>query len=119
MLKHLYKAGFQAALEKEYSDLLHKETFEVVLASEAEGEYIIPTIEVFTYKFNEKGYLLWYKIRIIIRRDLQPKSMYEDTYTAMLAIKTFWVLAAIRVYFDLEMRQLDTVNAFCNTNLLK
>ncbi len=50
---------------------------------------MIPTMEVFTYKFNEEGYLLQYKAQIVIHRDLQPKSTYEDTYTATLTAKTF------------------------------
>ena len=45
--------------------------------------------------------------------------MYEDNYATTLAAKVFRALIAIAAYFDLEMRQLDAVNAFCNALLHK
>jgi hypothetical protein len=74
---------------------------------------------VFTYKFDEEGYLLRYKARIVVQGDLEPKSLYEDNYAATLATKVFRALIAITAYFDLEIKQLDAVNAFCNAQLHK
>ena len=42
---------------------------------------------VFTYKFNEDGYLLKYKARLVVCGDLQEK--YGDTYAATLAARLF------------------------------
>jgi hypothetical protein len=69
---------------------------------------------VFTYKFDKEGYLLWYKTRIVVQSDLKPKSLYKDNYVATLAAKVFCALIAITAYFDLEMKQLNAINAFCN-----
>ena len=41
----------------------------------------------------------------------------HDTYAATLAAKVFRLLMAIIAYFDLEIVQLDTVNAFANSHL--
>ncbi len=59
---------------------------------------------VFIYKFDEEGYLLHYKARIIIRGDLQLKSSYEDNYAATLAARAFQALMVIAAYFGLEMK---------------
>jgi hypothetical protein len=42
---------------------------------------------VFTYKFDEDGYLLKYKARLVVRGDLQEQ--YGDTYAATLAARLF------------------------------
>ena len=76
---------------------------------------MIPIIEVFTYKFDKEGYLLRYKARIVVQGDLEPKLLYKDNYVATLAAKVFCAFIAITAYFDLEIKQLDVVNAFCNT----
>jgi len=44
----------------EYNELFDRGTFVPVDKNEAE-EFIIPTHWVFTYKFNEEGYLVKYK----------------------------------------------------------
>ncbi len=58
MLRHLHRAEFKVALQKEFNTLEHKGIFKKVDISEAKGELIILTIVVFIYKFNEEGYLL-------------------------------------------------------------
>ncbi len=77
------------ALQKEFNTLECKGTFKKVNVLEAKGEPIILTIVVFIYKFDEEGYLLRYKARIIVRGDLQPKLSYEDNYVATLAARAF------------------------------
>ena len=42
---------------------------------------------VFDYKFDEDGYLLKYKARLVVRGDLQEQ--YGDTYAATLAARLF------------------------------
>ncbi|KAI0996051.1 hypothetical protein K3495_g12130 [Podosphaera aphanis] len=76
----------------------------------------IPLRWVFTYKFDEVGYLLKFKARICVRGDLQPRTD-EDNYASTLAFQVFRVLMALVAYFDLETLQVDAVNAFCNSPL--
>ena len=68
---------------------------------------------VFTYKFDEDGYLLKYKARLVVRGDLQA-AKDQDTYATTLATRVFRALMAIAAYFDLEIYQYDAVNAFIN-----
>jgi hypothetical protein len=88
----------------------------IPLTRQIVSQTVLPLLWVFTYKFDTDGYLLKYKARICIRGDLQPQSMH-DTYAATLAAKVFRLLMAIIAYFDLEIVQLDTVNAFANSHL--
>jgi hypothetical protein len=57
---------------------------------------------VFTYKYDQDGYLLKHKARLVARGDLQYNS--EDTYAATLAAQTFRALIGIATAFDLEIQ---------------
>ncbi|KAJ5307179.1 hypothetical protein N7476_007835 [Penicillium atrosanguineum] len=77
---------------------------------------ILPLKWVFTYKVDEKGYVSRYKARLCVRGDLQIQRE-EDTRATTLAARTLRTLLAIIAAFDLEMMQLDAVNAFLNSKL--
>src|SRR5205814_932149 len=79
---------------------------------------LLPLKWVFTYKFDQEGYLTKYKARICVREDCQPISL-QETYAATLAFRVFRVLMALTVVFGLSAEQLDTVNAFLNADLDK
>ncbi|KAK1916876.1 hypothetical protein P3342_004431 [Pyrenophora teres f. teres] len=70
---------------------------------------------VFTYKFDEDGYLLKYKARLVVRGDLQEQ--YSDTYAATLAARLFQALMALACAFNLKAMQYDVPNAFLNANM--
>lgn len=56
---------------------------------------------VFTYKFDENGYLYKFKARLVVRGDLQQH--YGDTYAATLAAKIFQCLIALAAVFNLYL----------------
>jgi hypothetical protein len=114
---HPHQAGFRAAANKEYRDLERRGTFKPVPELEAGKAFIIPTMWVFTYKFDSNGNLVKYKARLVVRGDLQKDSRFQDNYAATLAARIFRALMAIAAYFDLEMRQYDAVNAFTNSGI--
>lgn len=68
---------------------------------------------VFKYKFDDQGWLVKFKARLVARGDLQHTGM--DTFAATLAARLFRFLTAINAAFDLETRQYDAVNAFANS----
>ena len=70
---------------------------------------------VFSYKFDENGYLLKYKARLVVRGDLQEQ--YGDTYAATLAARLFRALMALACAFNLKAMQYDVPNAFLNALL--
>ena len=56
---------------------------------------------MYVYKTNSKGYLIKYKVRLIIRGDEEAK-IIEDNYTVTLTIKLFRILIALVVRFNLD-----------------
>ncbi len=67
---HPCKLGFQAAADKEYNDLRNRGTFQFVQKSDIDPKTIIPLMWVFTYKFDDDGYLIKYKARLVVQGDL-------------------------------------------------
>jgi hypothetical protein len=63
----------------------------------------VPLMWVFTYKFDEDGYLLKHKTRLVVRGDLQKQ--YGDTYVATLAARLFRALMALACAFNLKAMQ--------------
>lgn len=70
---------------------------------------------VFTYKFDQDGYLLKHKAQLVAQGDMQYTT--DDTYAATLAAQTFRAVIAIVAAFNLKLRQYDAVNAFANAAL--
>ena len=112
--KHLHRAGFNAAMRKEYQAVADRGTF--VIEPRPYRYQVLPLIWVFTYKFDTDGYLLKYKARLCVRGDLQQQTIH-DTYAATLAARSFRAVAALIAVFDLDAIQLDAINAFINSLL--
>ena len=111
---HPHRDGFIKAAHMEFEALKSKNTFIIVLIPA--GEKPIPTRWVFTYKFDESGFLIRYKARIVVRGDMEPLTG-EETYAATLAFRVFRSLMALAAAYNLSTRQLDAVNAFLNARL--
>ena len=111
---HPHRDGFMEAAKTEYNDLWRRGTFEKMPMTPAIKT--IPTMWVFTYKYDTNGFLLKYKARLVVLRDLQT-STFRDTYAATLAGQTFRALMVLVVAFDREAFQLDAVNVFTNSPL--
>jgi hypothetical protein len=65
---HPYEADFRAVTKREYEKLRTKGTFKYIPRKEAEAKkaFIIPTMWVFTYKFDANNYLEKFKARIVV-----------------------------------------------------
>ena len=87
MLKHLYAIKFKKAVDKEFNVLLNKGTFEYIDKSKANTKQLLLLMWVFTYKFDQDGYLIKHKARLVARGDLQYT--IEDTYVATLIAQIF------------------------------
>jgi hypothetical protein len=115
LLTHQFKTEFMKAAEIEYQTLRERGTFEQIPISTVTKQ-VLPVMWVFTYKFDEDGYLVKYKARLVIRGDLH-NSKYNETYAATLAARIFRALMGIAAYFDLDILQFDAINAFTNAYL--
>jgi hypothetical protein len=119
ILQHLHSQGFQAAAEKEFYSLEQQSTFTPVNRPKKDSrKQILLLLWVFSYKFDQDSYLAKYKARLCIQGNLQ-KANSKDTYTAILAVQVFKALIAITAAYNLEAKQLDTINAFVNSILDK
>ena len=111
LLKHPHAEGFKKAADIEYNALLAKNTWKV--KPKRSGLKLLPIRWVFTYKFDEAGYLIKYKARLVARGDLQ-EATGQDVYAATLAFKMFRTLMALMAAYGLDSRQMDAINAFLN-----
>jgi hypothetical protein len=112
---HAHGKQFEAAAVAEFNSCWEKGTFaspDIVAENTADA---VPLMWVFTYKFDEDGYLLKYKARLVVRGDLQEQ--YGDTYAATLAARLFRALMALACAFNLKAMQYDVPNAFLNALL--
>ncbi|KAK1912880.1 hypothetical protein P3342_004816 [Pyrenophora teres f. teres] len=112
--RHAHGKQFKAAAYAEFNSCWKKGTFAKPDIT-ADTTDAVPLMWVFTYKFNEDGYLLKYKARLVVRGDLQEQ--YGDTYAATLAARLFRALMALACAFNLKAMQYDVPNAFLNANM--
>ncbi len=87
--------------------------------SSAAGRKLLPLVRVFTYKYNDSGFLSKLKAQTCVKGDLKTDSLFDDDYAATLAIRTFCALMGITAAFDLEAKQFDVTSAFLNSKLDK
>ncbi|EDN08977.1 predicted protein [Histoplasma mississippiense (nom. inval.)] len=113
--KHPYRDEWINAAKREWDSITQQNTYEIVNRPSKDTS-VIPLHWVFTYKFDDDGYLVKFKARICVRGDLQPVSDL-DTKAHTLAARTFRILLAIINAFDLDAEQLNGVNAFVNSSL--
>jgi hypothetical protein len=113
LARHPFGKQFIDASHTEFAAHLKRGTFREV--ERQRHHRPLPLLWVFKYKFDTDGYLTKFKARACVRGDLQTS--YADNYAATLAVKVFRALMAITAAFDLEIIQLDVVNAFLNSNI--
>ncbi|APA14066.1 hypothetical protein sscle_12g088360 [Sclerotinia sclerotiorum 1980 UF-70] len=101
LVQHPYAREFRKACEDEINALKERKTFKYIDIS-TRGQKPLPLLWVFTYKFDQDGYLIKFKARICARGDLQ--STEEETYAATLTSQIFRAMMAIAAAFDLEIR---------------
>ena len=113
MLRHQFSTEFLKAAEKEFIALEEKQTWEYLRQENVPKDFkIIPVVWIFSYKFDQDGFLEKFKARLCARGDLLDSD--EDPYAATLASQSFRAMMAITAAHDLEIQQYDVVNAFVN-----
>jgi hypothetical protein len=111
-MQHRFASEWKKAAEMELNRLEEMGTWSEV--RKPHHKRTIPLMWVFTYKFDEAGYLKRFKARVVARGDLRPVTR-EDNYAATLTSKTFRVVCALIASADLEAEQWDVVSAFLNS----
>jgi hypothetical protein len=67
-------------------------------------------------QLDTDGFLAKFKARLVVRGDLQRPDG-RDNYAVTLASRVFRALMAIAAQYDLDIHQLDAVNAFTNSDM--
>jgi hypothetical protein len=113
---HPLSEGFNHAMRVELEGLRSKGTYQDIEMPRDQGIQVLPLMWVYTYKFDQDGFLIKCKARICVRGDLQTISA-EEKRAATLAARTARTLFALVAAYDLDLRQRDAVNAFLNSKL--
>jgi hypothetical protein len=115
---HVFESEFWTAIKAEMGTCWAKLCFSLTNATVATADAeILPLMWVFTYKFDEDGFVYKFKARLIVRGDLQKHE--GDTYAATLAARVFRALKALVAAFGLLGFQYDALNAFLNAKLIR
>ncbi len=69
---------------------------------------------IFIYKSDSNDFLFKYKVRIVIRDDLQKVNNAQNVYVATFASKVFRMMMILVANFHFKIKQLDVVNVFLN-----
>ena len=111
MLNYRYTMEFKVAAHTEIKALMGKHTWDEVRL--VKKVYRLPTMWVFTYKEDLDSFITRFKACLVVYRDLQAVSQ-EEVKAITAAYWTFHLLCALIAGFNLDVIQIDTVNAFVN-----
>lgn len=99
------------AMDEEYKSLLSNSTWE--LTDLPPNKRAIPCKWVFKIKTNEKGEIVKYKARLVIKGCAQKKGLeYNEVYSPVVRLSSLRYLFALAVKYDLNIYQMDAMSAF-------
>jgi hypothetical protein len=113
---HPFKEQFRRAQEDHMASHRQMNSFVEVPWSQAKGQQVLNCMWVFTYKTDKHGYLVKCKARLVVCGNQQAKGDLPTRATT-LASMSFRALMAISAEYDLELEQMDAVNAFVHCDL--
>ena len=118
--KSKYKEQWENAMKEEFEKAMDTDTFRWAPTSApatptTTARKPLPLKWVFKYKTDSSGFVERFKARLCARGDLQATD--QDTYASTLALRVFRLMCAIATRFDLEVKQMDAVNAYLNATL--
>ena len=113
---HPFKDQFIKAQQEHLDSHEQMSSFVEVPWSRAKGQKVLHCMWVFTYKTDKHGYLQKCKARLVVCGNQQEKNALPTRATT-LASMSFRALLAIAAEHDLELEQMDAINAFVNCNL--
>ena len=117
MLKHEHAEHFMKASGKEKAENMKWKAYvEVLRDSVPKGIRVLKPVTVYTTKYNEKGEIEKFKVRVCLdgsRTDVDP----DETYAAICSFPTFRMILAMIARYDLEMVQTDVKNFYLQAKL--
>lgn len=113
---HPFRDQFIKAQKEHLASHEQMESFVEVPWSRTKGQRVLSCMWVFTYKLDQHGYLVRCKARLVVCGNQQERGVLPTRATT-LASMSFRALMAIAAEHDLELEQMDAVNAFVNCEL--
>jgi hypothetical protein len=104
------KTAWLQSVRKEFKTLIDNITF--VLDSPGKGETVTPIMETFRVKILSDGTLDKLKTRIVVRGDLQSKTLSEDKWSPTASFRALKMFLAHASRTKARVKQLDFVGAF-------
>ena len=83
--ENIRKPWLKATL-KEIKNIINNQTF--LIEYQNEGEPVTPCMDVYKYKIQSDGSLDKFKLRIVVRGDLQNNEMVGDTWSPTASMRT-------------------------------
>jgi len=80
-------------------------------------EISTPVMEMFKFKIKSDGTLDKLKTRLVVRGDLQRKSISEDTWSPTASFRALKMFLAHACKCKVRVKQLDFVGAFLQANV--
>jgi reverse transcriptase-like protein/Pol polyprotein len=114
--RHPLREAFEEAQRQHLQEHTRKGSWQVVERRLAKGHQILSSMWVFIYKTDKHGFLVKCKARLVVCGN-QQKLGDLPTRATTLAGNTLRTLLAIAAKFDLELKQVDVVNAFVNCDI--
>jgi len=104
------KTAWLQSVRKDFETLIDNNTF--VLDTPRKGESITPIMETFKVKILSDGSLDKLKTRIVVRGDLQSKTLSEDIWSPTASFRALKMFLAHESRIKARVKQLDFVGAF-------
>jgi len=104
------KTAWLQSVRKEFKTLIDNNTF--VHDTPRPGEAITPIMETFRVKILSDGSLDKLKTRIVVRGDLQSKTLTEDKWSPTASFRALKMFLAHASRVKARIKQLDFVGAF-------
>ena len=118
MVKGKYEKEFREAMDVEIKSIMDHGTFEEVYCPE--GVVPITCRWVYDFKRNEFGKVIKFKARLVVQGYKQQFGIdYEKTFSSTAQIRSFRIMVALSVLYDLPVYQYDIKNAFLNSKMDK
>jgi hypothetical protein len=104
MLKHLYATQWQKTAQIKYNAINDKNTWIIIDKFEVQRMKITSLKWIFIYKIDLNNFLLKFKTRIMIRKNLQMINNVQSVYTTILALKIFRMWRIMMIVYQLKTR---------------
>jgi hypothetical protein len=110
----MVKTEWLKSVKSELKTLIDSGTF--VFDTMKQGEVSTPIMETFKVKVKSDGTLDKLKTRLVVRGDLQNKTIAEDKWSPTASFRSLKMFLAHAVCLQCRVKQLDFIGAFLQAN---